>query len=143
MGNTILAMLLVGILILAGCASQQPPPQSPPASPPPAPPQTQPNNTTAEPPPALPETPPAMEAEKCTVEFQKDSSSVYYVMVKTDSKKTLEVTCPSGKQAEKRGGLYFCTELDIPSPAIAKLDGVECGRADFNRKSAEVRGTGQ
>ncbi len=84
-----------------------------------------------------------MEADKCTVEFQKDSSSVYYVMVKTASTKKLEVICPSGSAAEKRGELYFCTRLEIPNPAIAKLDGKECGRAEFLRSSVESAPAGK
>ncbi|HIH30792.1 TPA: hypothetical protein HA243_05305 [Candidatus Micrarchaeota archaeon] len=133
MGNILFVLSIVAMLLFAGCASQPPqaPPAQPPASPPAQPPITPPvqvNNTTVTPP---AEPPPAMEEGKCTVEFQKDSSSVYYVMVKTSSTKSLQVICPSGTPAEKSGELYFCNRLDLPNPVIGLLDGKECGRADF------------
>ena len=127
-------------MLFAGCASQ--PQAQAPAPQQPAPQQKAPvkepvKNDTPPAPPAEVQ-PPVVETDTCTVEFQKDSSSVYYVMVKTTSTKTLEVTCPNGKQAEKRGELYLCTQLDIPSPAIAKLNGVEFCKADFNQEFSEV-----
>ncbi len=73
-----------------------------------------------------------VQEDGCTVEFQKDSSNTYYVMVKTESEKELTVTCPNEKPAEKRGELFFCTQLYIENPAIAYLDGVECDRAQFS-----------
>ncbi|VVC01382.1 Uncharacterised protein [uncultured archaeon] len=144
MRNALFALSVIVIMLFAGCASQpsapakQPAPQQPPA---PAP---QPEKN-ATPPPAPPaeEQPPAAAADTCTVEFQKDSSSVYYVMVKTDSSKALSVTCPNGKEAEKAGELYFCTSLDIESPVIAKLDGTECGRADFMQSFGQGAPTSQ
>lgn len=144
MRNILFVLSIAAIMLFAGCASQpqaQAPSPQQPAPQPPAPVKEPAKNETP-PVPPVEEQPPAMEADTCTVEFQKDSSSVYYVMVKTASTKTLEVTCPNGKIAEKQGSLYFCSQLDIPSPAIARLDGKECGRADFSKKSAEVKGTG-
>jgi len=69
----------------------------------------------------------------CTVQFQKDASNVFYVMVKAARAGAIGVTCPNGVSAQKQGELYFCTQLDSPNPAIAYLDGVECGRARFSQ----------
>jgi hypothetical protein len=78
----------------------------------------------------------------CTVKFQKDTSNIYYLMVETDSQKQLSVTCPNGKEGQKQGELYFCTQLEIDSPAIAYLDGEECGRALFSTPDKSVVPTG-
>jgi len=48
----------------------------------------------------------------------------------------MKVTCPNGKDAQKQGELYFCAQLDLAGPAIAYLNGVECGRATFSKPSA-------
>jgi len=134
---------LASFLLLFGCASAPAEPQSsvtvapeiqgpqqPAAIPfPPAP-----NETQAAP---LPEpvAPPAIQPNQsgCNVQFQKDASNVYYIMVKTAQAGSISVTCPNSVLAQKKGELYFCTQLDVPNPAIAHLDGVECGRAQFSQ----------
>jgi len=129
------------------------PPQQPPApSPeknatlPPSPPElptTPPreNSTPAPQPPAPPvvnATPasenqtPAMSPDSCIVEFQKDASNAYVVMVKTSSAKTLSVKCPNGQMAVQQGGFFICENLAVPAPATAYLDGKTCGSAQFN-----------
>jgi hypothetical protein len=141
MRNALFTLPLLAILVLAGCAGT---PAQPPAAPPvqpqvqPAPPANiTPENATPAQPAPVPNETSAAPADKCVIEFQKDASSVYFVMVKTDSQKNLTVTCPNGNPAEKRGGLYFCESLDAPNPAIAYLDGTECGRADFSKAAEE------
>ncbi|MCX6772526.1 MAG: hypothetical protein NTV88_02015 [Candidatus Micrarchaeota archaeon] len=74
---------------------------------------------------------PQMSPDSCKVEFQKDSSSVYYVMVKTESAKALTVKCPNGDMAILKGQLWFCEDISVPNNAIAYLDGKECGTARF------------
>ncbi|MCX8195311.1 MAG: hypothetical protein N3G22_04375 [Candidatus Micrarchaeota archaeon] len=141
--------VLVLLLFAFGCAGpgQAQPPSS---SPSPKPSQEAQKNESRESPlppiPSLPdEEPPAAQqpaVEKCTVLFQKDASSVYYIMVRADSQKKVSVKCPSGNMAEKRGELYFCAPLDGKAPVIAYLDGVECGRAQFG-KSGEAPAVGR
>ncbi|MFA5929509.1 MAG: hypothetical protein WC861_01370 [Candidatus Micrarchaeia archaeon] len=132
----ILLVLAVALaLLISGCAQSQPQSPQPPAAPaappalPAAPAQNQSNNSSAvaPAPPAAP-----TDADTCAIEFQKDASSVYYVMVKTSSPKKVSVTCPNGKGGQQQGGLFFCSQLDVPSPAIAYLDGKECARSQFS-----------
>jgi len=135
-----LLLLLSASLLLYGCAQQQSPPAAPSPQPPSVPSQPPEPSQEQPSPPAntseAPASPPsAAPSDTCTVEFQKDTSSIYYVMVKTDSAKQLSVACPNGKDGEKQGGLYFCSSLDVDSPAIAYLDGKECGRAQFSMPS--------
>lgn len=135
---------LVSILLLAGCAGspqQQPTPQPQPApAPAPAP------NVTQTPLPPQPAQPamnnstaqnqtPAMSPDSCDVQFQKDASDIYTIMVSTASAKNLTVMCPNGKMAELKGQLYYCENLDIQSPAVALLDGKVCGSAQFQRQN--------
>jgi hypothetical protein len=54
-------------------------------------------------------------------------------MVNSAQAGALSVTCPNGDEAQKQGELYFCTQLEVQNPAIAYLDGVECGRAQFSQ----------
>ena len=125
-----LPLLLFGCLILqqpAPAPAPTPEPAAQPApQPAPSPAPAEPNNTSATP------APPPAPAEKCSVEFHKDqSSSIHYITVKTDSVREITVTCPSGQAGMKQNALYFCDKLDSQSPAIAYIDGVECGRSTF------------
>ena len=68
----------------------------------------------------------------CTVEFQKDDvSNLFYVMVKATAPGNISVTCPNGDSGKKQNGLFFCSQLDYPAPAVAYIDGAECGRMHF------------
>lgn len=71
-------------------------------------------------------------SQLCLITFQKDASSVYYIMAKSDFEGEITVQCPNGKMAEKIGGLFFCTQLEVSEPIKAYLDGLECASADFN-----------
>ena len=138
-----LVLLLSAALMLYGCAQAPSSPTAPPAAQPQAPVQIVPvpsappanppaNNTTTAPPAAQP----AMPSAACSVQFQKASSSVYYVMVNTTQPGAIKVTCPNGADAQKQGELYFCAQLDAAGPTIAYLDGVKCGSANFSGPSA-------
>ncbi len=61
-------------------------------------------------------------------------------MVKAATGSAISVTCPNGKPGEQKGGLFFCTQLDIPNPVVAYIDGKECGRVSFTRATFEARG---
>lgn len=75
---------------------------------------------------------PSLSPESCTVGFQKDEqSNIFYVLVKTDTAGEVTVACPNGRDGSKRGSLYYCDQLDSSAPAIAYIDGLECGRAQF------------
>lgn len=133
----VLASALLFAFLLFGCAQSAPEPeeQSPaqivpaePESPPSAPEEEAPAPVEEEAPPAAPLLP----EEGCLVQFQKDSSNIYYVMVKTSQPGTVAVTCPNGAGAVQQGELYFCAQLDVPEPAIAYINGKECGRALFS-----------
>jgi len=139
MKQAVVALFAVAFLLFAGCA-QSSPPAAPPAGPPQAPaqiapvplPPSQPNETSPEPPAVQP--PEAGAA--CSVQFQKDTSNIYYVMVNQSQPGDLKVSCPNGKDAQKQGELYFCAQLDAAGPTVAYLNGVECGRATFSRPTA-------
>lgn len=86
---------------------------------------------------------PAAPAENCTVEFHKDqASSIFYISVKTDSVREVTVVCPTGKAGMKQNALFFCDKLDVQSPAIAYIEGAECGRAAFGQSgnASQARG---
>ena len=142
MGNGFLLLLVSAALLLYGCAQAQPqgqPQPAPPAQPaqpapvaPELPPAAQPNETSTVP----SVQPPAAPGANCSVQFQTDSSNVYHVVVGGAQPGAINVTCPNGKDAQKQGEVYFCTQIDVAEPAIAYLNGVECGRATFSRPSA-------
>ena len=76
-----------------------------------------------------------MSPDSCIVQFQKDASDVYTIMVSTASEKQLTVKCPNGKDAVLKGQLYYCENLDINSPTVALLDGKVCGSAQFQHQN--------
>jgi len=141
MKHAVVALFAVAFLLFAGCA-QSSPPAAPPAGQPqapqqpapviPSPPAPPPNETPGEPPAAQP----PLAAAACNVQFQKDTSNIYYVMVNPGQPGSLKVSCPNGLDAVKQGELYFCAQLDAAGPTIAYLNGVECGRADFSQFKA-------
>ena len=144
MKNILFVLAVAFALLMSGCAqsAQQPaaaqPVKKAPAPPAaPAAPDTTRPNATASAPPALP---PAAPNDTCTVSFQKDTSNIFYVSVKTSSAKTVSVVCPNGKDGQKQGSLYFCSQLDVASPAVAYLDGKECARAQFSMPSSSASG---
>jgi len=138
MKSTLLVLALSCFLLFAGCAQSQPqgqpqPPasapqaQAPPAAPP-LPAQPQPNATADEP--SAP--PPVAKSASCSIQFQKDVSNIYYVMV-IPAQAGISVSCPNGSDAQKQGELYFCAQLDAAGPTVAYINGVECGRAAFSQ----------
>ena len=147
MKGLILILAVAAALLFAGCASG---PQISTAPAPTVPPVVLPaKNVTAPPAPPMPIAPPVenvtlpventtpqMSPDSCIVEFQKDASSVYFVMVKTASEKTLTVQCPNGDMAVLKGQLWFCENLAVPAEATAYLDGKACGSAQFQRQNA-------
>ena len=140
MKNALLVLIVAMVALSAGCAQSQPQaPPAPPAAAPPAPaappaqPAAQPMAPAENATPAPAAAPPD---DTCTLQFQKDTSNIYYVMVKTASAKEVSVTCPNGKAGQRQGELYFCSQLDIPSPAIAYLGGAECARSQFSKPSS-------
>lgn len=147
MKNLVLALSVIAILLFAGCsgpqisAKEEAKNTTPPAQaeeekkniPPPAPPAVEEKNETVAPPEEK------MADDACTIQFQKDPTGIYYLMVKEDSEKELFVRCPDSKLAEQRGSLYFCETVDTGEPAVAFLDLKECGRAYFDRASEEKK----
>lgn len=154
MKSFVLVLAIMAALLFAfGCAGPQisakeepkkaivPPVQEEEKTPPPPPPpaEEEKKNETIAPPEEN------LDADSCSVEFQKDPNGVYYIMAKTDSPRELFVKCPNRKLGEKRGGLYFCDSLATGEPVVAYLYGdasaapglKECGRAYFDRASLE------
>jgi len=152
MKNSALFLLISTFILIYGCAQAQQQEQQPD----PSAPQAQfPSAEPAQVPSSLPPVPPAKPAnessnssaavpvDSCIVEFQKDTSNIFYVMVKTGSYGQVSVICPNGKAGQKQGELYFCSPLGIDGPTIAYLDGEECGRAQFSKPASSFAKSGQ